>query len=139
MSTPDNQLIDAARGREDQYMEAVALAMQKASVSFLQRKLVTSYHHAEDLLERMISDGHITDYSGRCIEKVQARQIIQLRAYRRTGIPAAPHSGIERLPAARVHVAWLLRSLHERQQMSKRDIRRARRERDQEKCNPEPL
>ncbi|WP_417285087.1 DNA translocase FtsK [Comamonas sp.] len=80
MSAPDNPLIDAARGREDQYIEAVALAKQKASVSFLQRKLVTSYHHAEDLLERMISEGHITGYSGRCIEKVQARQIIQLRA-----------------------------------------------------------
>ena len=80
MSTPDNPVIDVAHGREDQYIEAVALAKQKASVSFLQRKLLISYHHAEDLLERMISDGHITDYSGRCLEKVQARQIIQLRA-----------------------------------------------------------
>lgn len=80
METPDNALIDVARGREDQYIEAVALAKQKASVSFLQRKLVTSYHHAEDLLEQMISDGHITDYAGRCIEKVQARHIAQLRA-----------------------------------------------------------
>ncbi|MGB6096400.1 MAG: DNA translocase FtsK [Comamonas thiooxydans] len=80
MSTPDNPVIDAAHGREDQYIEAVALAKQKASVSFLQRKLLISYHHAEDLLERMISDGQITEYSGRCIEKVQARQIIQLRA-----------------------------------------------------------
>lgn len=80
MSTPDNPLIDAARGSEAQYVEAVAIAKQKASVSFLQRKLLISYHHAEDLLERMISDGHITEYSGRCIEKVQARQIIQLRA-----------------------------------------------------------
>ncbi len=80
MSTHDNQLIDASRGSDDQYVQAVGFAKQKASVSFLQRKLLISYHLAEDLLERMISDGHITDYSGRCIEKVQARQIIQLQA-----------------------------------------------------------
>lgn len=80
MKTPDNPLIDAACGRVDQYAAAVQLAEQKASVSYLQRKLVISYHHAEELLERMIEDGHITGYSGRCIEKVQTRKIIQLRS-----------------------------------------------------------
>ena len=62
------------------YQQAVEAAKVKASVSYVQRKLVISYHRAEDLLEQMIADGHITDYSGRCIEKVQARQIVALTA-----------------------------------------------------------
>lgn len=80
MTTPDNPLINSACGRDVQYAAAVQLAEKKASVSYLQRNLLISYHHAEDLLERMIEDGHITGYSGRCIEKVQTRKIIQLRS-----------------------------------------------------------
>ena len=80
MTTPDNPLINSACGRDVQYAAAVQLAEKKASVSYLQRNLLISYHHAEDLLERMIEDGHITGYSGRCIERVPARKIIQLRS-----------------------------------------------------------
>ncbi|MDO1474698.1 hypothetical protein [Comamonas thiooxydans] len=55
------------------------------------------------------------------------------------GSPAGSQVSFKRLPAARVHFTRLLWSLHEGKQMSrKRDIHRARRERDQEKRNPEP-
>lgn len=80
MSIHGNPLHDAVDGRDEQYSEAVTLAKQKASVSFLQRKLLISYHQAEDFLERMIRDGHIADYSGRCLEKVKDRHIAALTA-----------------------------------------------------------
>lgn len=47
------------------YQQAVATAKEKASISYVQRKLLISYHQAENYLERMIADGYITDYQGR--------------------------------------------------------------------------
>ena len=57
MTTPDNPLINSACGRDVQYAAAVQLAEKKASVSYLQRNLLISYHHAEDLLERIFELG----------------------------------------------------------------------------------
>lgn len=47
------------------YQQAVATAKEKASICYVQRKLLISYHQAENYLERMIADGYITDYQGR--------------------------------------------------------------------------
>ena len=47
------------------YAQALQIVAEKASHSYLQRKLRCSYNEAEALLERMVAQGVITTYSGR--------------------------------------------------------------------------
>ncbi len=51
------------------YAQALEIVAEKASHSYLQRKLRCSYNEAEALLERMVAQGVITTYSGRRTSK----------------------------------------------------------------------
>lgn len=94
MSNPDQS---PASPEPDEYARACAFAREKASVAYVQRKMGTiGFMRAIEYMERMISDGVISTYAGRNLERMVATEAAAMAAT----VPAGKMALIEAVTKA---------------------------------------